>query len=316
MSRRFLASFFFFATWAALAILTPAFGAGTVFPPGLRVGMEPPGDLKPSTNFPGFEDVDRKVSVTILDLPAGAYAEIERAASAKDQSGLTDVKREDFSFTDGKGVLMGAQAERDGVKLHKWILLATVPADKIPDLAMLINVEVPEAASAVYSEAVIRKALASVTFRPMPIEEQLGMLPFKIDQLAGFRVMKALPSGGAILTDGPTDDLSKQPYVIVSVGRGSPEAPGDRGKFARDLLSSAPLRDLSVESAEPMRIGGAPGFEIRAQGKGLNGEDISLVQWVRFGGGVFLRIVGVGRKDEWDALFTRFRAVRDGVDTK
>jgi hypothetical protein len=314
MSRRFLASFF--ATWAALAILTPAFGAGTVFPPGLRVGMEPPGDLKPSTNFPGFEDVDRKVSVTILDLPAGAYAEIERAASAKDQSGLTDVKREDFSFTDGKGVLMGAQAERDGVKLHKWILLATVPADKIPDLAMLINVEVPEAASAVYSEAVIRKALASVTFRPMPIEEQLGMLPFKIDQLAGFRVMKALPSGGAILTDGPTDDLSKQPYVIVSVGRGSPEAPGDRGKFARDLLSSAPLRDLSVESAEPMRIGGAPGFEIRAQGKGLNGEDISLVQWVRFGGGVFLRIVGVGRKDEWDALFTRFRAVRDGVDTK
>jgi hypothetical protein len=314
MSRRFLASLV--AVWAALAILSPAFGAETVFPPGLRVGLEPPGDLKLSTNFPGFEDVDRKVAIAILDLPAGAYAELERSASAKDQSGLTDVKREDFSFAGGKGVLIGAQAERDGVKLHKWILMATVPADQIPDLTMLINVEVPEAVIAVYSEAVIRKALSSVTFRPMPIEEQLGMLPFKIDQLAGFRVMKALPVGGAILTDGPTDDLSKQPYVIVSVGRGSPDEPGDRGKFARDLLSSAPLRDLSVVSAEAMRIGGAPGFEIRAQGKGLNGEEISLVQWVRFGGGAFLRIVGVGRKDDWDALFTRFRAVRDGIETK
>ncbi len=65
-----------------------------------------------------------------------------------------------------------------------------------------------------------------------------------------------------------------------------------------------------------MRIGGLPGYEIRAQAKGLNGEPLSLVQWVRFGGGGFLRIVGVGRKDDWDALFTRFRAVRDGIEPR
>jgi hypothetical protein len=40
------------------------------------------------------------------------------------------------------------------------------------------------------------------------------------------------------------------------------------------------------------------------------------VQWVRFGSGGFLRIVGVGRSDAWDALFTRFRAVRDGIEMK
>ena len=65
-----------------------------------------------------------------------------------------------------------------------------------------------------------------------------------------------------------------------------------------------------------MRIGGLPGYEIRAQAKGLNDEPLSLVQWLRFGGGSFLRIVGVGRKDDWDALFTRFRAVRDGIDRR
>jgi hypothetical protein len=298
--------------WAAPAVLGPAFGAEPVFPPGLRIGLEPPGDLKPSTRFPGFEDFDRKVAITILDLPAGAYAELERAAQSPNQRGLTDMKREDFTFRSGAGLLVTARTQVNDANLHKWILLAAAAADK--DLTVLITVEVPETALAVYSDAAIRQALASVTFRPAPLQEQLGMLPFKLGQLAGFRVVKALPAGGVIMTEGPSDDISKQPYVIVSIGQGSPEQPDDRAKFARDLLAAAPLRDINVESAEAMRIGGRPGFEIRAQAKGLNGEPILVAQWLRFNGGNFLRVVGVGRKDAWDALFTRFRAVRDGVE--
>ena len=127
-------------------------------------------------------------------------------------------------------------------------------------------------------------------------------------------MVKVLPEGGVVLTEGPTEDLSKQPYVIVSLGRGAPEKPDDRARFARDLLSTAPLRDLTPQSADAMRIGGQPGFEIRAQAKGLNDEPIMVAQWLRFSGGGFFRVVGVGRKDDWDALFTRFRAVRDGID--
>src|SRR5450830_427502 len=205
--------------WAALAALSPAFSAEPVFPPGSRIGLEPPGGLKPSTHFPGFEDIDRKVAVTILELPASAYAELARAANATEQRGLTDVKREEFSLRGGTGLLVTGRAQINDVALHKWILLATAAADK--DLTVLINVEVPEAARAVYSDAVIRQALASVTFRPMPIQEQLGLLPFKLGQLAGFRVMQVLAQGGVILTEGPTD-LSKQPYVIVSIEQGSP----------------------------------------------------------------------------------------------
>lgn len=298
--------------WPALAVLSPAFGAEPVFPPGSRIGLEPPGDLKPSTHFPGFEDIERKVGVTILELPASAYAELARAANATEQRGLTDVKREDFSFRGGSGLLVTGRGQINDVTLHKWILLATAGADK--DLTVLINVEVPESARAIYSDAVIRQALASVTFRPMPIQEQLGLLPFKLGQLAGFRVMQVLAQGGVILTEGPTDDLSKQPYAIVSVGQGSPEQPDERARFARDLLSSAPLRDLTVQSADAMRIGGLPGYEIRAQAKGLNDEPIMVAQWLRFSGGNFLRVVGIGRKDDWDALFTRFRALRDGID--
>lgn len=310
MSRRLLASLV--AAWTALAILAPAFGAEPVFPPGSRIGLEPPGDLKPSNRFPGFEDFDRKVAITILDLPAGAEPELVRAAESRILLSLNGVKREDFSFRSGAGKLISADAQGRDFKLHRWILVAT--ADK--DLSVLISVEVPDAAYAVYSDAVIRKALSTVTVRPPPIQEQLGMMPFKVGDLAGFRVMKVLPAGGVILIDGPTDDLGMQPYVVVSIGRGSPEQPDDRARFARDLLSASPLRELMMQSGEEMRIGRLPGYEIRAQAKALNGDPLALVQWLRFTGTGFLRVVGVGRKADWDELFPRFRTVRDGIGAR
>jgi hypothetical protein len=293
-------------------IATRPAAAEVVFPAGARIGLElPGGDLKPSTRFPGFEDLDRKVSITIFDLPAAAYPELERAANSKIPPGLTEVKREDFTFRSGTGQLISAQGQGTDFKSHRWTLVATAPADK--NLAMLINVDIPGAALAVYSDAVIRKALSTVTFRPTPIKEQLGLLPFKLDELAGFRVVKALAPGSVIMTEGPSDEITMQPFMFISIGQGAPEQPDDRAKFARDMLSSAPLRELIPQSADAMRIGGAPGFEIRADAIGPSDDKLSVVQWVRFGGGSFLRVIGVGRKADWDTLFPRFRAVRDGI---
>ena len=157
------------------------------------------------------------------------------------------------------------------------------------------------------------KALASVKFRPMPIEEQLGLLPFKLGDLSGFQVMQVSPNGSIILADNQTDNNERQPFVIVSLERGGPPEAADRGLFARNLLATAPVRDLTMQSADSMRISGAPGHEIRASGKGPAGDPVSVVQWLRFGGGAFLRVVGVSPAEKWDQSFGRFRAVRDGI---
>jgi hypothetical protein len=291
--------------------------AEVAFPPGLRVGLEPQGDLVPSQRFPGFEDAKNQVAVAVLDLPAHAYEDIERSAFGSGQTGLTDLKRESFPFASGIGFLITGRAEENGVKVQKWFLLASAaPANAVKDLAVLINVQVPEPALATYNDALVRKMLASVAFRQPPIAEQLGMLPFKIGDLAGFRVMQVLPQGGAILIDGAGEDMSKTTYAIVSAGRGAPETPDERGKFARELLSSAPLRGVAVTSAEPMRIGGVQGFELRAKAQGLQGEPVNLVQWIRFGSGGFLRVIGVGPDKGWDDAFTRLRALRDGVEPR
>jgi hypothetical protein len=311
MLRRLLVAYL--TAWAGLAIAGAAASAEPVFPAGLRIGLEPQGGLTLSKRFPGFEDADHKVAISILDLPGRAYEDIERSAFGTQQQGLGDVKRESFPFASGIGFLLSGQTTVNGAVLHKWFLLASAYGK---DLTALINVEVPQEARAIYTDAVIRKALASVVFRETPIQEQLGLLPFKLNEMAGFRVMQALQGGGLILTDGPANDINKQPYMIISVGPGAPNEPDERGKFARELLQSAPLRDLTMTVADPMRIGGAQGFEIRAQAIGVDGDPISLVQWVRFGSGGFLRIVGVSSKKEWDALFPRFRAVRDGIEMR
>ena len=305
------------AAWAALLVSGLPGAAATVFPQASRIGLTPPGDLKLSRTFVGFEDPDRKVSIRILQLPITAYEGLERSVFASNQAGLSNVKRESFPFQNGIGILVTGDADDNGVKVRRWFLTAAGMGSEFADLAMLIRAEVPDAASSVYPDAVIREALKSVTFRTPPIEEQLSVLPFKVKDLAGFRVLKTLGAGGLILIDGAGDNIIANPYVIVTFGRGAPEKPDDRAQFARNLLQSAPLRDVTVTFADALRIDSWPAFEVRANAVGYDGKPLSLVQWLRFGSGDgFLRIVGAVRSDNWDKFFPRFRAVRDGVETK
>ncbi|HEY6702400.1 MAG TPA: hypothetical protein VI137_16615 [Pseudolabrys sp.] len=304
---------FVFAAWAGLASTTLIVPAETAFPPGLRIGLDPPGDMKLSTRLPGFEDTERNAVIAILDLPASAYRDLENSAFSLTQQGLDQLKRESFPFENGIGFLISGVAQQNGGKVHRWSLLAMAIGQSVPDLTMLVNVEVPESALSVYSDSVVRKALASVTFRPAPITEQLSLLPFKLGDLSGFQVMQVMPAGTVILADGPPDNNERKPFMIVSIDRGGPPEAADRAQFARNLLTTAPVRELSIQSSESMRVGGAPGHEIRANGKGPAGDSVSLVQWVRFSPGGFLRVIGVSPAEKWDQAFGRFRTVRDGI---
>ena len=292
--------------------LAPA-RAEPVFPLGMRVGLEPPGDLKPSSKFPGFEDETNKVSIVILELPARAYEDLERAMGVSNPRGLTDSKVENFTYAQGIGILLSGQSIDDGTPARHWFLLAGQPN---ADLTTLINVGVPDSAKAAYPEDAIRKALATVSFRPPPIEEQLGLMPFKLGTLSGFRVIQVMREGAVALSDGPGTDLEKQPSVIISVGTGGGTDPNDRAMFARNMLTGSPFRELNLQSSEPMRIGGLPGNEIKAQARGADGTPLSVVQWMRFGSGGFLRIVAVSSAYDWNTQYPRFRAIRDGIETR
>ena len=55
---------------------------------------------------------------------------------------------------------------------------------------------------------------------------------------------------------------------------------------------------------------------MRATAQDPTGQQVAVVQWLRFGTGGFMRVLGVAPKDDWDKLFNRFRAVRDGVASR
>jgi hypothetical protein len=295
-----------------------AFAAGAlaqpVFPPGSPIGLVPPGDLTVSHAFSGFADPGRHVAIVLQALPEQAYQALEKSNFAGVAKNLAGQKREKFPIDNGSGTLITGHQEVKGTDVHSWYLFANSSDAKIGPMAALIAVHVPQAALAVYSDKTIHAALKTVVFRKLSPADLVKLLPFKLKATAGFRVMKISAAGFVILIDGPDNDLSRHPYMIVSLGRGAPQRPADRARFAHDLLASAPLLNLDITLMDSIRIAGGPGYETRATATDENGKPLKLVQWLRFGGAsTFLRVVGVAAKDRWDEMFPRFRAVRDGI---
>src|SRR5262245_58918465 len=125
---------------ALLALASPAQALDIVFPVGSRVGIAPPPGTTQSRSFNGFEDVANKVAVVLASLPPEAYAELEKStnAAALKQNGLTLEKRESQGVAAGKGFLVIARQEIDGLKLRKWIFAVAAA-----DLTALVTVQVP-----------------------------------------------------------------------------------------------------------------------------------------------------------------------------
>lgn len=302
---------------AALAVF-PARAADPVFPPASRIGLAPPAGLVVSKDFSGFEDRARKTAILFVELPPEAFAQVEngRAAEILKAGGANVESNEPFSLSSGPAFLVVASQSVDGLTLRKWMLVASTP-----ELTAAITVQVPDSEKDIYPDATIRAALATVTIRAkVPVEEQLGALPFKLNDLAGFRPVRVLAGGAALLTDGPKDaiELAEQPLMLITLAHGGPTEPEDRERFARTLFGGMPaIKDMRLTRAEPQRIGGQPGYEIVANGKDMKTDtDVAIVQWLRFSSGGYFRLLGVARKDAWDTIFPRFRALRDGIEPR
>jgi hypothetical protein len=258
------------------------------------------------------------VFARLVALPGNAFPEIEKTMTndALKKQGMTVEKRESLPLATGNGLLAIVRQDTAGGRIRKWLLIAP-----IDNLTALVSLEMPATAPAPYSDAVIRASLTSLTTRShVPDEEQLMMVPFKVGELAGMRLVRVVPGVAAQFTDGPQDTLeaTEQSHLVIAAASGGPAESRDRDQFARNAMSGLPpFKELRITNAEPMRIGGQPGHEVRAQAKDpQTGADVEIVQWLRFGTGAYLRILGFGPKDRWTDTFTRFRAVRDGLEPR
>jgi hypothetical protein len=49
---------------------------------------------------------------------------------------------------------------------------------------------------------------------------------------------------------------------------------------------------------------------------GQSDAKVMVVQWLQFGTGGFLQMIGISRAEAWQDVLTRLRAVRDSIETK
>jgi hypothetical protein len=327
MNRRFtLRSLILLAALSSLALpaqflaAQPAPGkAGEPqFPLASRLGLAPPPGMTLSTSFQGFEDSKNNIFMRLIAMPDSAYAEIEKTMTnqALKKQNITVEKREPFALPAGKGLLIVARQETDKIKLRKWLLIAPIGG-----LTALVSLEIPLAAKNVLSDAAIRASFVSLASRSaIPDEEQLALVPFRLRDLAGFKVAGVVPGRAVQLTDGAKEAANSVEHaqLVINVGPGGPSSAADRDSFARLAFSGPPsVKDMRILSAEAMRVGGQPGHELRAIGKDAKtGAEIEIVQWLRFGSGAYIRMVGFAPKDGWTPAFMRFRTVRDGLEPR
>jgi hypothetical protein len=310
----------FLAAFPALVGALPAQAAEPSFPIGSLVGFVPPPGFVNSKRFPGFENTDNGGSIVLLTLPPQAYAEIEKSMTAEafKSQGITEERRENLTFPGGKGILVIRSEQDNGEKFRKWMFMGTVPA-----AIAVATVRIPDTALKAYPDDIIKTSLLTMTARAsVPIEEQISLVPFKLSEMSGLRPVRVLAGTGIFLTDGPKDtpEVADQPVFAVSIGQGGPEQAEERASFARNMFTGlADFKDVRIVSGDMLRLGGGsmPTHEIQAEGKDAKTDTpMKIVQWVRFGPGVFVRMIGIARADAWSKEFPRFRAVRDGVSPR
>ena len=307
---------------AALAALVltaaPAYAADPVFPLNSRVGLVPPPGFTPSTKFSGFENAAASAAILLVAMPGEAYAELEKSFTEEmlKQRGITVTARETMTFRDGRGVLVSGPKDGDGMKRHESVLIASTGG-----ITALVSVQMIEASRATITEAVVREALKTVAVRPqIPDSEKLAVLPYKINNLAGFRIIRTVYDGTAILTQGPKDSAEavEQPFLLIAVATGEVPKPEERDSYARRMFGTAPgIRDVKIVRAEPLRIGQTPGFEIVAEAKDTSSDtDVTAVQWLRFGQSGHLQMFGIARRAAWNEVYPKLRAIRDNIELR
>jgi hypothetical protein len=303
-----------------MALMLPIQGAAAadvIFPTGSRLGLVPPAGMVPSRTFQGFEEPGTKAAIVLTTLPANAYEQLAKSMvpEAMKKEGIEVERREPVELPAGKGFVLSGRQTIEKERYRKWLLIAS--AD---DVTALVNVQVPEQA-ANYSEEAVRAAFATLAVRPhIPETELLALIPFRIGELAGFHVEDVLPGRAIVLVDPASQtadgaSVTAKGRMFISALPGGPKEAADRGNFARVAFGQiVGIKDVQLQDAGPLRITSQPGYQTLAKAKDAGtGADVMVVQWLRFGSGGFLRMIGIARADAWPEMFGRLRAVRDSV---
>ena len=131
-------------------------------------------------------------------------------------------------------------------------------------------------------------------------------------------MLLSVPPAGADGAAAKPSDGGLTGHLLIAALPGGPSEPDDHANFARlsfDQIGG--IKDIRIVMSEPLRLGGQSGYQTMADAKDVRtGADVKVVQWLRFGSGGYLQMVGIAPAGNWTSVLARLRKVRDSVDTK
>ncbi len=302
----------------ALVAASGAFAADPVFPPGSRIGLVPPKDMKPARGVAGFQNPTTGAAIVAIEMPAEAHPTI--AAGFTDEAlkgqGFTLKSRDKVSVGKSDGILIAGEQNDNGRMVPKAVLLTSDPT-----LTALVIGQLPSGAPPATLDE-IKAALKTVALRPpLTVDQQVASLPFKVGDSAGFRPVRAMAGNALLMTDGPNDVVreAEQPVMIVAQSFApGPATAEQRDAFARQaLVANSMLKETVLERSQGFRLGGVDWHEIVAKAKdGVSEQPVIVMQTIRFTPEGYVRMLGVARQDKRDDVMPRFRRIVDGVAMK
>src|ERR1700688_1317735 len=230
-----------------VAAICPALAADTIFPRGVRDVVTPRVGLVGARTFVGFETEDHGVKVLMAELPAEAYNEVVTAFKAS-PAGTGGIKPESIDTSAGVAYYTAENARDGATNVRRYSMILPGGA-----FSGYVAVQVPENVSKIYTDDAVRQMFASAVIRKeVPVEEQLGLMPFKISELSDFKNIRTLAPGAAlILADGDeTTGFEIAPFMVIGLIGSAPAQPDDRGRFAQQAATTIPgVRDARITMA-------------------------------------------------------------------
>ena len=230
----------------SLVLATPSRAAEPAFPPGSRIGLVPPTGMVISDAFAGFADPEKNAAILIATLPAAAYSQLDKTLDTEElrKQGITLEKREPMRLDAGKGFLLTGRQVAGKERYRKWLLVLASG-----DITALVSVQIPESDTA-YPNNIVRTALATLAVRQkVPEQEQLGLLPFTVGDLAGFRVDAVLP-GRALVLSAAAAETAKDAAKESEEAPKEPKEAKDSKEAAKDTSKEAPKEPKEAKDSK------------------------------------------------------------------
>ena len=160
--------------------------------------------MAPSDRFQGFEDRARGAMLVVTEFSVQSYAKVEKDFSRRaDAGGRHGADRARDDRAAGRPGAAGRRARRAKTASRCANGRCWRATD---DMTAIVIAALPEAAKDAYPDAALRAALASVVIRAkLSSDDMLAVLPYRLGDLGGFRLLRASPDGTAVLTLGPND---------------------------------------------------------------------------------------------------------------